>query len=61
MRIDLVLTDTPFKGRREVGRPASNYDLFSEDVFTEMVDMWYDYLNLGDHALIFCSSIQLSQ
>lgn len=59
MKINLILTDSVYNVRQELGRLASDYDLFSEDDIVEIMNMCGDYLKLVGHAHIFCSSVQL--
>lgn len=59
MKIDLILIDPPYNVCQELGRWASDYDLFGKNDAGEMVDVCGDHFELGGLAHIFCSSTQL--
>lgn len=60
MKEDLVLTDALCKVRQDLGSQAPDHDLFSEKDIAEFADMCDEYLKLGVHVHIFCSSVQPS-
>lgn len=59
MKIDLVLIHPLYNVCRELRRKASNYEVFGKDDIADMLDMCGDFLKLGGHAHMFCSSTQL--
>lgn len=58
MRIDLLLADSPYNVRRELGRKTSDHDLFSEDDIAGKVKICGGCLKLGSHAHRFCFAVQ---
>lgn len=60
MKIDPILTDSPYHVRHELGFQTSAYDYFGANSISEMVEMGGEYVNLGGRAHMLRSAVQYS-
>lgn len=58
MKIDLILTALSYSLRRALGPQTFDYDWFSEDDNSEIVEIWGDYLKLWGHLQLFYFTVQ---
>ena len=60
-QVQLILTDPPYNIRNENNFSNSSYDLLTKDQMRGVVDLVYELLRPGGHAIIFCSIQQFTR